>query len=287
MIRGQSLMNTNFKSEVQSGNRFEFGKNWSRFLSVLNDERIAIAEQSLKDILGVELLEGKTFLDIGSGSGLLSLCARRLGAQVTSFDYDPQSVACTKELKNRYFPDDPDWNILGQGSVLEKAFIESLGAFDVVYSWGVLHHTGDMWTALEHAAIPVKRGGVLYISIYNDQGSRSKIWKKVKQLYCSGPVGRAFILTIYIPWFIGVGLKEDLPRLKNPFARYGEYKKNRGMSMYYDWIDWLGGYPFEVARPEEIFDFFRERGFELLRLHTVRNSLACHEEVFRRKERAE
>ena len=92
--------------EVARGERFEFGKNWGRFLAVLNDERISEAEASLKSMLKVEGLTGKSFLDIGSGSGLFSLAARRLGARVHSFDYDPQSVACTAELKRRYFEGD-------------------------------------------------------------------------------------------------------------------------------------------------------------------------------------
>ena len=94
---------------------FGFGKNWQAFLAVLDDERIQMAEQSLRDALECQDLEGKTFLDMGSGSGLFSLAARRLGATVRSADVDPDSVACTAELKRRYFPDDPTW-IVEHGS---------------------------------------------------------------------------------------------------------------------------------------------------------------------------
>ncbi len=53
----------------------------------------------------METLAGNSFLDVGSGSGLFSLAAMRLGAdRVHSFDYDPQSVGCTKELKRRFPP---------------------------------------------------------------------------------------------------------------------------------------------------------------------------------------
>src|SRR3954454_16328911 len=122
--------------EVARGERFEFGENWRRFLDVLDEERITRAERSLRDMLGVESLSGRSFLDIGSGSGLFSLAARRLGAErVHSFDFDPQSVACTRELRRRYFGDDPRWTI-EQRSVLEEGFVEGLGRWDVVYSGG-------------------------------------------------------------------------------------------------------------------------------------------------------
>src|SRR5438876_9016826 len=143
--------------EIARGERFEFGKNWSRFLILLDEPRIVRAEQSLKQMLEIENLEGRSFLDIGSGSGLFSLAARRLGARVHSFDYDPHSVACTKELRRRYFNNDPDWRI-EEGSALDADYIKSVGPFDVVYSWGVLHHTGAMWTALDNAQLPVAAG---------------------------------------------------------------------------------------------------------------------------------
>lgn len=140
--------------EVAEGQRFEFGKNWTRFLVLLNDKRIAEAENSLKQMLEVDSLDGQSFLDIGSGSGLFSLAGRRLGARVHSLDYDPHSVACTSELRRRYFPGDYQWTV-EEGSALDEGYVRSLGQIDVVYSWGVLHHTGQMWQALSNAAIPV------------------------------------------------------------------------------------------------------------------------------------
>src|SRR5512135_1518855 len=137
-----------FRREVNRGERFEFGRNWQRFLSVLDADRIAAAERSLGKLLASPSLAGQSFLDVGSGSGLFSLAARRLGARVHSFDYDPQSVCCTAELKRRYFPDDEAWTI-EHGSVLDHAYMARLGTFDVTYSFGVLHHTGQMWQALE------------------------------------------------------------------------------------------------------------------------------------------
>jgi 2-polyprenyl-6-hydroxyphenyl methylase/3-demethylubiquinone-9 3-methyltransferase len=188
-----------------------------------------------------------------------------LGARVYSFDYDPQSVATTHELRRRYFPEDADWTI-EEGSVLDEGYVTSLGRFDVVYSWGVLHHTGAMWRGLENAALPVAEGGRLFVAIYNDQGAMSHFWRKVKKLYVSGPLGKMLISAVFIPYFVLGLLSVDLFRRKNPLDRYRQYKKSRGMSMVHDWRDWLGGYPFEVAKPEEILQFYRNRGFVLDKL---------------------
>ena len=161
-------MNSSTVASTAAGDhvRFEFGKNWQHFLSVLNDARITQAEASLRTMLGVEHLNGQRFLDIGCGSGLFSLAARRLGAIVTSFDFDPQSVACTSELRRRYLGGDPTW-VIGQGSVLDADFMRSLGTFDIVYSWGVLHHTPDTPHAIREVRRVLRPGGRSRIMIYH------------------------------------------------------------------------------------------------------------------------
>lgn len=268
--------------EIAAGERFSFGENWSLFLRLLNDQRIQAAEDSLRAMLGVEDLRGKTFLDAGSGSGLFSLAARRLGARVHSFDYDPKSVACTTELRRRFFPDDPDWRV-DHASVLDPDYLGKLGQFDVVYSWGVLHHTGRMWDALANVTPLAAPGGWLFIAIYNDQGKTSRRWTTVKKAYCALPGPLRFLVlwpAFVFLWWRRI-VKDFL--LLRPFATWREYSKLRGMSPWRDVLDWVGGYPFEVAKPEEIFRFYRDRGFTLQEMRTEGGDLGCNEFVFRRQ----
>jgi 2-polyprenyl-6-hydroxyphenyl methylase/3-demethylubiquinone-9 3-methyltransferase len=261
--------------------RFAFGRNWQSFLRVLDEPRIQAATTSLAGMLERDDLTGLRFLDAGCGSGLFSLAARRLGANVISFDVDRDSVACTRELRRRYFPDDEGWDVLS-GSALDPTFLATLGAFDVVYSWGVLHHTGAMWRALDVIRGAVRPGGQLFIAIYNDQGAWSRRWTAIKRRYCESTAWRAAIVGTFVPYWVLRGFASDVLWLRNPLRRYTEYRGARGMSVWHDWIDWLGGYPFEVARPEQILDFYRARGLTLTRMSTAGGSVGCNEFVFQR-----
>jgi 2-polyprenyl-6-hydroxyphenyl methylase/3-demethylubiquinone-9 3-methyltransferase len=272
--------------EISSGKRFSFGKNWQRFLTLLNEDRISEAERSLREYLGKENLENLRFLDIGSGSGLFSLAARRLGATVISFDYDTNSVDCTEELKRRYFPGDSKWTVL-QGSVLDENFVKSLGKYDIVYSWGVLHHTGHMWRALENAAEAAANGGLLYIAIYNKQIPWSLAWTAIKRLYNKLPrfLRIPYAVSIISPLEVRALLFSIL-RLRpgSYFKRWTEYQsRSRGMNRWYDIIDWIGGYPFETAKPEEIFEFHQKLGFELRKLFTCGGGHGCNQFVFEKR----
>jgi len=274
-------MNT-YANEVAAGQRFEFGENWHNFLSVLDEERVAEARASLCTMLGVSSLDGMSFLDIGSGSGLFSLAAAQLHARrVHSFDFDSTSVGCTQELKRRFLPDSESWTI-ERGSALDRVYLLSLGTFDIVYSWGVLHHTGNMMQALENAALPVAPGGRLFISIYNDQGLRSRMWRTIKRTYNRLPEGMRtpYVVLVMAPQEL-MSAALALARLQpGRYARtWTEYKRRRGMSRWHDLVDWVGGYPFEVATPELVFDFYRERGFSLVQLKTCGGSLGCNQFV--------
>src|SRR5262245_31437102 len=148
--------------------RYGFGANWKHFVEAsLNEARIANAVQSLRDLLALESLAGQTFVDVGCGSGLFSLAACRLdAARVISFDFDADSVATSRWVRGREGLPEARWTI-GQGSVLDPAFMAGIPAAGILYSWGVLHHTGRMWDAIDAAAAKVAPGGRFAISIYN------------------------------------------------------------------------------------------------------------------------
>lgn len=273
----------NAEGEIRAGNRFGFGENWTRFLALIDEVRISDAEASLRDMLGVENLFGRRFLDIGCGSGLFSLAARRMGAEVHSFDFDPQSVSCARELKRLYFREDDAWNV-EEGSVLDRGYLERLGRFDVVYSWGVLHHTGSMWLAIENAISRVANpSGTLFIAIYNDQGWKSRAWWFVKLIYNRSPrfLQGPFALTISAMTHVIVTLKQAMRR--QPVTLFANLVRAplRGMSAKHDMLDWIGGFPYEFATFEALEAYFLARGFDVQNSRRGA-SLGCHELVLQR-----
>ncbi|MCC8995081.1 MAG: class I SAM-dependent methyltransferase [Candidatus Contendobacter sp.] len=257
-----------------------FGKNWKQFLAEhYSDERLAEAEKSLKSLFGENGIEGKVFLDIGCGSGLFSLAACRLGAKrIISIDIDSNSIECCQQLASHVEKHLCEWIIL-QGSILDENFIKKLPVSDIVYSWGVLHHTGNMWQAIENAGRLVGPGGLFMIGIYNWQGGRrgTVTWQKLKRWYCRAPRWQSLIWEYaYISW----KCLYMILVLRNPVSYIRSYKKNRGMSWFRDVSDWLGGYPYEAATPGEILDFVRSRfAFQLIK-QNINSGLGISEFLF-------
>jgi len=262
--------------------RFQFGKNWQKFLNCLTEERFANAQKSITDFMECDNLNGKTLIDIGCGSGLFSRAAYKLGARkVVSFDYDQFSVACCQHLREQL--DEPtNWELM-QGSVLDKPFLEQLGKFDIVYSWGVLHHTGEMWNAIRNAAEMVAEGGQFYIAIYNrKRGYRgSSYWMWRKKWYCKSP---RLIQKIINGCHVLYYAQSKLWRFKNPMTGIRNYQSKRGMDWYTDLIDWIGGYPYEAANVQEIFSFMKLNfpDFQLKNLAAT-DDLGCSSFLFERR----
>ena len=263
---------------------FSFGRNWQVFVDRhLNPERERIATDSLKEFLEVEDLRGRSFLDIGCGSGLFSLAAYRLGARkITSLDVDPFSVRCCEELKRRA-GNLANWEIR-EGSVLDAALLSTIPKADVVYAWGSLHHTGNMWQAIRNAAGMVEKNGMFYLSIYNKVAGRkgSEFWLRVKRAYNRSPrSGKRLMEFVH---FVRNGLLRKLASCENPRTLFTQYSAGRGMDYWTDVRDWLGGYPYEFATTGEIFRFCtRELDFELVNLRAT-NTLGTNEFLFRRRD---
>jgi SAM-dependent methyltransferase len=236
--------------------RFGFGDNWLDFAQSLSAEQIVEAEKSVSNLLGRDSLAGMSFVDVGSGSGLFSLAARRLGARVHSFDYDENSVVCTRRVRDLHFPDDRHWTV-ERGSVLDRDYLRRLGTFDVVYSWGVLHHTGALREALAAACRLVAPGGLIAFALYH----RTLLcgpWRLEKRWYAAAsPEAQRCARAIYIAL-----LRLRFALTRGGFQSYVEnYKSLRGMRFEHNIHDWMGGYPYESICGGEVEALMRPLGF--------------------------
>jgi SAM-dependent methyltransferase len=265
---------------IDQKSHFAFGKNWESYAQGLTDAAIEQATVNLRRLAGGGL-EGKRFLDIGCGSGVHSLAALRLGAsEVLAVDLDPDSVATTRKLLSVH-AHGQRW------SVVERSVFELLtdcsGTYDVVYSWGVLHHTGDMLRALRVAATLVAPGGEFMFALYH-RTHLCWFWKTEKRWYAGASrAAQARARAVYLAVF----------RLlhRRTFTDYvATYATKRGMDFYHDVHDWLGGWPYESILPAETDDFMRQLGMRRVKGFLISEGKTsglmgsgCDEYVYRRE----
>lgn len=258
--------------KTDTAERFAFGKNWRDFCGRLQHEDYLAAKESLKKL--TPDLQGKTFLDVGCGSGLFSIAASALGAKkVLGFDFDENSISTSRKMLDTVSQWDGDVKKDKIEFKVESILNENinLGQYDVVYSWGVLHHTGNMYAAFDYVKNLVAEKGTLVLAIYNKHFT-SPIWKLVKHTYVKSPklikkILIFMILIIKFPWVLII-------------LRQNPFKKERGMHFYTDIVDWVGGYPYEYASVSEVADFFQARGFRLTKLTKTKGFTGCNEFVF-------
>ena len=251
---------------------FEFGKNWESFSrSALDEDSVREAEASLRHLLGVEDLRGKSFLDVGCGSGLFSVAAARLGADpVVGTDVDPRCITVAAGNTSKFAGNAPPprFQVL---SVLDADGVRGLGLYDIVYAWGALHHTGRMWDAVLNAAQCAAPRGLFAIAIYNKHAT-SPAWRMIKKVYNIAP-GPLKALMIY--FFTGViFVAKALVTRRNPLAQ------RRGMNFFHDVVDWVGGYPYEYASLDEIVNFVERLGFRTINTVPAQVPTGCNEFVF-------
>lgn len=263
---------------LKADSHFEFGKNWDDYSRLIDEDAIAEAERGILNLIPAEAIKGSTWLDIGSGSGLHSLAAARLGArEITALDIDKDSVATTRKVLAAHGV---------KATVMDRSVfgIDDLGLFDIVYSWGVLHHTGAMWRAVKAAAERVAPGGLFVIALYQ-KTPMCGAWTAEKRLYTAAPEGvRKIIRSAYKSLF-KLALKATG---RSPKAYEDNYKSSRGMNWDHDIHDWLGGYPYESSTPEETRKFVTGLGFDAVVIGDLNPGrglfgTGCAEYVFRRK----
>jgi SAM-dependent methyltransferase len=144
------------------------------------------------------------------------------------------------------------------GTCVNRAFSKrELGQFDIVYSWGVLHHTGDLGKAMREAARHVAPKGIFVFALYR-RTRLDSFWIAEKRWYSTAsPTAQSCARALY-RGALRLGL---LATGRNYRTHRETYRSRRGMSLDHDIHDWLGGYPYESISAKEIETLMASLGF--------------------------
>ncbi|MGD9838216.1 MAG: class I SAM-dependent methyltransferase [Afipia sp.] len=261
---------------------FSFGENWASYAKLIGERQIEQAMEGLTKLIPANDIKGRTFLDIGCGSGLHALAAARLGvSRVVGVDIDPNSAATARQVLSQHAKDTP-WQI--ESVSIFDLTPQSFGLFDIVYSWGVLHHTGDIWQAIDNASALVAPGGLLAVAFYRET-YLDPFWKLEKRLYTSAP---SFIQNAIKGGYIGAFRLARAATRQGSFSNYiASYTSRRGMDFEHDVHDWLGGYPYESTLAPDVDRHLTSLGFKAERIFARPKSSGifgsgCDEYVYRR-----
>jgi 2-polyprenyl-6-hydroxyphenyl methylase/3-demethylubiquinone-9 3-methyltransferase len=233
--------------------RFAFGKNWLSYTKrSLNGPRLTKAVEAFERLFAGIELKGRSFLDVGFGQGLTTAIAASKGCKVMAIDIDPDNIKALQTTAEALGLD-PSLIQVQVASILDESLVARYqDHFDIVHSWGVLHHTGQMETAIANTCRMVRRGGYLIIAIYNRHWS-SPFWKGVKYTYniCPGPIQRLMVLVFY------------------PIVYTAK---------------WLvtGKDPYEYASIDQVRQMVEPYGFTAVRIRPAGVPTGCNEFIFRR-----
>ena len=259
---------------------FAFGRNWASYAGLVGEAEIEQAKEGLLRLIPPSEIVGRSFLDIGCGSGVHSLAAVQLGVnRLMAVDIDPNSAATTHAMLSESKIGVP-WQVETMSAFdLDP---RKLGTFDVVYSWGVLHHTGSLWEAIGKAAAMVAPNGLLAIALYRST-YLDPFWKWEKRVYAHAPaiVQRA-VRAIYLVAF----RLRTLSTGRSFRDLVATYRSHRGMDFYHDVHDWLGGSPYETTLAPEVDAKLTDLGFRMERSFVQPKSIGlfgsgCDEYVYR------
>ena len=265
--------------------KFKFGENWLKFNKLINYKKILQATKSLKKY-NIKFKK-KSFLDVGCGSGLFSLAASTMGCnKIYSIDVDNSSIKSTQIVRNNFKKKSLNWKV-EKVSLIGDNFKKKCFNYDIIYCWGVAHHTGNMFKAFKNLSDVAKLNSYLIIAIYNDEGLKSKIWWLIKFIYNFVPQGLKklyafFIMSIIRKLYVIIRLLFTLKFNELYSFLKKKTKRTRGMNKEIDIMDWVGGYPYEYIKFNDLKKYFIAKGFKVIKSHQCKGP-GNHEIVFKRE----